>query len=237
MTHAVLPQAKAAELVTHVGVGPCGWAVELGQALARRHIAEEVPYLTVDEVVQELHKECEAVALGAVAALHDEQDFVVAEVAEVLLGPAEVVSRGVGVEHTLRAIHIGHAFANGELWDVCERPLGGERRFAEIRRAAELMLGIVDDLSAAMAREFGQVQGSSKALLSSSSPSAGSGPVHRLPVEFGAFLGIAVLGHRRSGHHGGDGGELHPRPPNPGPCPLPEQPRRTGPGQARSGRG
>ncbi|MFJ8021445.1 hypothetical protein [Streptomyces sp. NPDC096311] len=96
VTRSVLPQAKVAEFATRIGVGPCGWAVELGRAMAE-HITDEVPYLAIDGIVQELHKGCEAVALGTVAALHDEQDLVVADVPEVLLGPAEVVSRGVGV--------------------------------------------------------------------------------------------------------------------------------------------
>lgn len=157
VAHSVLPPPRLAEFVTRVGEGPCGWAVELGRAIAV-HITEEIPELALDGIVQELRRGCEAVAVGLVAALCEERDFTVADVPEVFLGAAEVVSRGVGIEHMLRAINVGHSFAVHEVLDVCERLLSGEERFTEMRRVCELMLSVVDELTADMAREFGRVQ-------------------------------------------------------------------------------
>ncbi|MET7358412.1 helix-turn-helix domain-containing protein [Streptomyces sp. NPDC005562] len=157
LAHSVLPPPRLAEFATRVGAGPCGWAVELGAAMAV-HITEEIPELAVDGIAQELRRGCEAVALGLVAALSDQRDFNVADVPEVLLGTAEVVSRGVGIEHMLRAINVGHSFAVHEVLDACERLLSGDERFTAMRRVCELMLRVVDELTADMARDFGQVQ-------------------------------------------------------------------------------
>ncbi|MFJ8021444.1 hypothetical protein [Streptomyces sp. NPDC096311] len=99
----------------------------------------------------------------------------------------------------LRAIRVGHAFATRELWDVCEQLPDDERRFAAVRRASELTLGTVADLSAAMAREFGQVQQTSLA----------SANAARMEVVRGILYGDAisvehasrVLGYDLTRHH------------------------------------
>lgn len=93
-----------------------------------------------------------------IAALSDQRDFTVADVPEVFQRTAEVVSRGVGIEHMLRAVNVGHSFAVHEMLAVCERLLPVDDRFAAMRHVSELMLAVVDELTADMAREFGQVQ-------------------------------------------------------------------------------
>ncbi|NUP16095.1 MAG: PucR family transcriptional regulator [Streptomyces sp.] len=157
VAHSALPPPRVAEFVARVGAGPCGWAVELGRDMAV-HITEEIPELALDGIAQELRRGCEVVALGLVAALSEQRDFVVSDVPEVFLGTAEVVSRGVGIEHMLRAINVGHSYAVHEVLDACERLLSGNERFTAMRRVCELMLAVVDELTADMAREFGQVQ-------------------------------------------------------------------------------
>ncbi|MDR7172987.1 DNA-binding PucR family transcriptional regulator [Nocardia kruczakiae] len=154
LSRSVLVSDKVEEFVAQVGTGSAGWAVELGQAMAA-HIIAEVPELDVDGIVQMVRDGCEVVALEAVAALAGFKDFTVEAAPEVLLGPAEVVSRGVGVEHILRSIQVGHSMVMERVLDAAERYLPPQQRFSEIRRITARLFGIADRLASEMARAYG----------------------------------------------------------------------------------
>ncbi|MGY1983507.1 PucR family transcriptional regulator [Nocardia gipuzkoensis] len=145
------------DLCGRVGPGPTGWAVELGQAMSRRIIVE-VPELGIDGIIEMVRAGCEAVALEAVAAFADAQDFTVAAAPEALIGPGEVVSRGIGVEHMLRSIQVGHSFAAQQAFDAVESLVPARDRTAEMRRVYELLFALSDRLATAMAREYGNAR-------------------------------------------------------------------------------
>ncbi|WP_433623594.1 PucR family transcriptional regulator [Nocardia sp. CA-120079] len=157
LSRSVLSGAQVEELTVRLGAGPVGWAVELGVAMTDRIVAE-VPELAADGIVEWVRGGCEAVAVEAIGALADEQDFVVSAAPDVLVGPAEIVSRGVGVEHMLRSIHIGHAVAAEYVLDAAERLMPAPQRFATMRRVTEVLFDITDRLTTAMAAEYGQAQ-------------------------------------------------------------------------------
>ena len=62
---------RARDLASVLGPGPVAWAVELGAMMADR-ITSAIPELAADAVAVEVRRGCEAVALGALAALVDE---------------------------------------------------------------------------------------------------------------------------------------------------------------------
>lgn len=150
--HSVLPH-RAQALAESLGPGPAGWAVELGASMAANIIAA-VPELAVDGVADEVAKGCEAVALGALAAIAFDDQVVLAEMPEVLGGPMEVVARGIGIEHMLRSIHVAHGTATGVLLDAAERVVPAPRRFDEMRRINDALFGIVSVLTERMADEY-----------------------------------------------------------------------------------
>nr|WP_157117592.1 helix-turn-helix domain-containing protein [Nocardia vaccinii] len=115
-----------------------------------------MPELGVHGIVDMVRVGGEAVALHATAALADEKDFRVAAVPEVLLGPAEVVSCGVGVEHMLRSIRVAHALAVQRVLDAAEQLVPASERFAQMRRVNAVLFDITERLSEAMAREYGR---------------------------------------------------------------------------------
>ncbi|WP_231993865.1 CdaR family transcriptional regulator [Mycobacterium sp. 852002-50816_SCH5313054-b] len=117
-------------------------------------IAAAIPELAVDAVADEVHKGCEAVALGALTALALDDDVTFAPMPEVLTGPMEVVARGIGIEHMLRSIHVAHATAAGVLLDAAERVVPESQRFVEMRRINQALFGIVDVLTERMAGEY-----------------------------------------------------------------------------------
>ncbi|MEV6336118.1 helix-turn-helix domain-containing protein [Nocardia vinacea] len=150
----VLPPEKVAEFAARVGTGAAGYAVELGQAMAA-HILAEIPELDVDGIVQMVRGGCEAVALEAVGVIAGVKDFTVEGAPGVLLGPAEVVSRGIGIEHMLRSIQVGHSTVVEYVLDAAERLVPAAQRFAEMRRITALSFGIADRLTSEMAQAYG----------------------------------------------------------------------------------
>ncbi|GAA5152572.1 hypothetical protein GCM10023321_21520 [Pseudonocardia eucalypti] len=157
LTRSALGAEKVGRFVERLGPGPVGWAVELGRGMAA-HIAAQIPELGVDGVVQEIGRGGEAVALGLVAALADAHDLTLAAPPEFLAGPGEAVSRGVGIEHVLRSIHIGHGYASRMVLAAAEQHLPPGERFAELRRISDLLFTAVNALSAEMVREFATVR-------------------------------------------------------------------------------
>ncbi|WP_433756726.1 hypothetical protein [Nocardia sp. CA-135398] len=150
LRRSVLPSEQVEEFAARVGNGAAGYAVELGQAMAGRILAE-VPELDVDGIVQMVRGGCEAVALEAIGVIAGVKDFAVEAAPGVLLGPAEVVSRGVGVEHMLRSIQVGHSMVVEYVLDAAERLVPAPQRFAEMRRITALSFGIADRLTSEMA--------------------------------------------------------------------------------------
>ncbi|OBK35389.1 PucR family transcriptional regulator [Mycobacterium sp. 1245111.1] len=148
----VLPE-RAEELAALLGPGPAAWAVELG-TLMTAAVTAAIPELAVDAVASEVHKGCEAVALGTLTALALGDDVTFAAMPEVLTGPTEVVARGIGIEHMLRSIHVAHAAASRVLLDTAERLVPESQRFAEMRRIDQVLFGIVDVLTERMAGEY-----------------------------------------------------------------------------------
>ncbi|MCK5754618.1 MAG: helix-turn-helix domain-containing protein [Mycobacterium sp.] len=136
-----------------LGPGPAGWAVELGATMAAT-ITATIPELAVDAVAGEVAKGCEAVALGALSALAFDEQVPFAAMPEVLAGPTEVVSRGIGIEHMLRSIHLAHSTAVDVLLDAAERVVPAPQRFTEMRRINEALFGIVNLLTKHMADEY-----------------------------------------------------------------------------------
>ncbi|WP_246230728.1 PucR family transcriptional regulator [Mycolicibacterium sediminis] len=136
-----------------MGSGPAGWAVELGATMADR-ITAAVPELAVDAVATEVRRGCEAVALGALAALAHDTDVTFAAMPEVLAGPVEVVARGIGIEHMLRSIHVAHATATEVLLDAAARVIPATHRFAEMRWINGLLFGVVEVVNARMSHEY-----------------------------------------------------------------------------------
>lgn len=145
--------ARADEVASLLGPGPAGWGVELGATMADR-ITSAIPELAVDAVATEVRRGCEAVALGALAALARDTDVAFTAVPEVLTGQAEVVARGIGVELMLRSIHVAHAAASEVLLDAAERVIPAAERFTEMRRISDLLFGGVDILTKHMSTEY-----------------------------------------------------------------------------------
>ncbi|WP_422743371.1 PucR family transcriptional regulator [Mycobacterium sp. WMMD1722] len=150
--NSVLPE-RARLLAGLLGPGPTGWAIELG-ALMATTVTHAIPELAVDAVADEVAKGCEAVALGALSALALDHDVPFEAMSEVLAGPTEVVSRGIGIEHMLRSIHLAHATAVEVLLDAAERVVPVAQRFSEMRRINAALFGIVDVLTKRMADEY-----------------------------------------------------------------------------------
>lgn len=150
---ASLLRTRAEAVASLLGPGPAGWAVELGATMATR-IISAIPELAVDVIVGEVRKGCEAVALGALAALASDTDVTFAAMPEVLTGPVELVARGIGVETVLRSIHVAHAAAAEVLLDTAERVIPESQRFAEMRRISDLLFGVVDILTTHMSSEY-----------------------------------------------------------------------------------
>ena len=150
-------RARAEELAVLLGPGPTGWAVELGAFMTAR-VTAAIPELAVDAIAAEIHKGCEAVALGSLAALARDTDVTFAAMPEVLSGPMEVVARGIGIEHMLRSIHVAHAAAAEVMLDAAERMIPEPQRFTELRRISEVLFGIVDFLTERMAGEYTRAQ-------------------------------------------------------------------------------
>ena len=148
----VLPD-RARMLAELLGPGPAGWAVELGATMAAT-ITATIPELAVDAVAGEVAKGCEAVALGALSALAFDEQVPFAAMPEVLAGPTEVVSRGIGIEHMLRSIHLAHSTAVQVLLDAAERVVPEPQRFTEMRRINEALFSIVNLLTKHMADEY-----------------------------------------------------------------------------------
>ena len=148
----VLPE-RARMLAELLGPGPAGWAVELGATMAAT-ITATIPQLAVDAVADEVAKGCEAVALGALSALAFDEQVPFAAMPEVLAGPTEVVSRGIGIEHMLRSIHLAHSTAVDVLLDAAERVVPERERFTEMRRINEALFSIVNLLTKNMADEY-----------------------------------------------------------------------------------
>ncbi|BBZ28933.1 hypothetical protein MMAD_32280 [Mycolicibacterium madagascariense] len=144
---------RARELAPLLGPGPVAWAVELGATMADR-IISAIPELAADAVAVEVRRGCEAVALGALAALVGEADEPFAAMPEVLSGPAEVVARGIGIEHMLRSIHLAHATATEVLLDAAARVIPASQRFREMRHISELLFGVVEVVNERMASEY-----------------------------------------------------------------------------------
>ena len=144
---------RAEELGLLLGPGPVGWAVELGATMADRIMAA-IPELNVEAVATEVRTGCEAVALGALAALVGDPDEPLAAMPGVLTGPAEVVARGIGVEQMLRSIHVAHATATEVLLDAATRVIPASQRFDEMRRISELLFGVVEVVNERMSSEY-----------------------------------------------------------------------------------
>ena len=159
LSRSVLSAARRAGIVDLVGSGPVGWAVELGEGMSRQIVAA-IPELGVDVVIHEVRRGCEAVALTMLAVLAEETRFELDSVVEVFAGPGELVSRGVAVEHMIRSIHIGHGHASATVFCAVDALVPPAERFAVTRRVSDLLFTAADQLTAAMAREFGAVQAS-----------------------------------------------------------------------------
>jgi DNA-binding PucR family transcriptional regulator len=157
LSRSVLAADRLAKIIDLFGPGPVGWSVELAEGMTRE-IVSEIPELGVDVVIHEVHRGCEAVAVTMLAILAKRIPFAADEVVEVLAGPGELVGRGVGIEHMIRSIHIGHGYASAAFFTAVEALIPVEDRFAEVRRISELLFAAVDQLTAAMASEFSTVQ-------------------------------------------------------------------------------
>lgn len=144
------PRAFAA-----LGPGPVEWGLEVAASMVEAMLTA-VPELDVPDVERELRRGSVAVVVGCLLELHTHGTVADLEVPEVLLGPAELVSRGIGIEHMLRSVHTAHAVGVRAMMDACERHLPPEARFAESRRVAEVLLGLTEVLLAAMTHEFAE---------------------------------------------------------------------------------
>lgn len=153
LSEASLLPDRAGALAALLGPGPAGWAVELGATMADR-IISAIPELAADAVAVEVRRGCEAVALGALAALVGDTDEPFGAMPEVLTGPAEVVARGIGIEHMLRSIHLAHATATEVLLDAAARVIPASQRFGEMRHISELLFGVVEVVNERMSSEY-----------------------------------------------------------------------------------
>lgn len=153
LSEASLLPDRAGALAALLGPGPAGWAVELGATMADR-ITSAIPELAADAVAVEVRRGCEAVALGVLAALVGDTDEPFAAMPELLTGPAEVVARGIGIEHMLRSIHLAHATATEVLLDAAARVIPASQRFGEMRHISELLFSVVEVVNQRMSSEY-----------------------------------------------------------------------------------
>ena len=147
------PRVEAALRV--LGPGPVDWGLELAAAMTAAMLAS-VPELAVPDVELELHRGSVAVVLGSLLELHTSGGLQDLEVPEVLLGPSELVSRGIGIEHMLRSIHTAHAVGIRAMMDECARLVPPELRFDESRRVADVLLELTGFLLEVMTQEFAE---------------------------------------------------------------------------------
>jgi hypothetical protein len=152
-----LLRERAEELASLLGRGPAGWAVELGATMAAR-VTSAIPELAVDVVAAEVGRGCEAAALGVLTALARDTEVTFAAVPEVLAGPAELVARGIGVEHMLRSIHLAHVAAAEVLLDAVRRVVPQAQRFDEMRRINDFLFTVVDIVNTHMSVEFARAR-------------------------------------------------------------------------------
>lgn len=145
------PRLDAAEAA--LGRDPVEWGLELASSMVDAMLAA-VPELAVPDVERELSRGSVAVVLGCLMELHARGSLQELEVPEVLLGPAELVSRGIGIEHMLRSVHTAHAVGMRAVMDACERLVPADLRFEESRRVADVLLELTGFLLEAMTQEF-----------------------------------------------------------------------------------
>lgn len=186
--------------VAALGPGPVGWGLELAGSMVEAMLAA-VPELAVPDVARELRRGSVAVVLGCLGELHARGTLARLEVPEVLLGPAELVSRGIGVEHMLRSVHTAHAVGVRAMMDACARHLPAALRFEESRRVAEVLLELTDVLLQAMTKEFAEAQ----AAWSATSSAVRRELVHELLAPDGPEVTAGdartVLGYDLDAHH------------------------------------
>lgn len=150
------PDTRLAERATQgLGPGPVGWGLEVAASMVEEMVGA-VPELDVPDVVRELERGSVAVVLGCLLELHAQGTVTDLEVPEVLLGPAELVSRGIGIEHMLRSVHTAHAVGVRAMMDACEQHLPAALRFDESRRIAEVLLGLTEVLLELMTQAFAE---------------------------------------------------------------------------------
>jgi DNA-binding PucR family transcriptional regulator len=150
------PGSRLAERATQaLGAGPVDWGLEVAASMVDAMVGT-VPELDVPDVVRELRRGSVAVVLGCLLELHTQGTVADLEVPEVLVGPAELVARGIGIEHMLRSVHTAHAVGVRAMMDACERHLPAELRFEESRRIAETLLGLTEVLLELMTKAFAE---------------------------------------------------------------------------------
>lgn len=158
LDRSLLPKLKVDEAVAQAGAGAVGWGLELAYAMSA-HMTEQVPALNLDVIAEEVRRGCEAVALGLISVvLVGENASAITIGPEVLTGAGEAVGRSIGIEHLLRSLHVGHAFATREVMAAVARHVCAEQRFAEGQRVTELLFAVVDHIAQEMTREFGHVR-------------------------------------------------------------------------------
>lgn len=152
---AIDPGPRLESALRVLGPGPVEWGLELATAMTEAMLAA-VPELAVPDVEVELHRGSVAVVLGSLLELHTSGGLANLEVPEILLGPAELVGRGIGIEHMLRSIHTAHAVGMRAMMDECARLVPPELRFEESRRVADVLLELTGSLLDVMTQEFAE---------------------------------------------------------------------------------
>lgn len=151
------PGSRHEVALAALGRGPVDWGRELAASMTDAMIAA-VPELAVPDVERELHRGSTAVVLGSLLELRTRGGIHELEVPEVLVGPSELVSRGIGIEHMLRSIHTAHAVGMRAMMDQCSRLVPPELRFDESRRIADVLLELTGFLLDVMTQEFAEAQ-------------------------------------------------------------------------------
>ncbi|OZD65396.1 MULTISPECIES: PucR family transcriptional regulator [Nocardiaceae] len=121
-------------------------------------IVDTFPELGANGVYHELRRGCEAATMLGISLASGMPVSPLEELPALLSAPSELVSRGLGVDHMLRSIHIGHAVAVQALLAAVESNLPVEERFAEAGRLLTLLSAVAEQLDARLARRFEEVR-------------------------------------------------------------------------------
>ena len=143
-----------AEVLAELGEGAVAWAVDLGQQMATRIIAEIPALGGGEEPFQTLRMGTESATLRSMLLLVSNDPARIGVTEEALEGDRDFVRRGVSLDQVLRGIRLGHSLMAHGFLDAAAALVEEPLRTAEMKRTSDLLFEYIDDFASSMATEY-----------------------------------------------------------------------------------